>query len=362
MSERPEDARWMDQAIRLARSAVGTTAENPAVGCVIVRDGRVAGRGKTQPGGRPHAETEALARAGEAARGATAYVSLEPCAHHGRTPPCAEALIAAGIARVVVAVRDPDPRVDGGGIAKLRAAGIEVLEGVRAAEAREPILGFLTRLERGRPWLIVKTATSLDGRIATAAGHSKWITGEAARGRVHLMRAEVDAILTGAGTVRADDPALTVRLAGLEARQPLRVVVAGRTPIGSDSALVRTADRWPTRIYRSPRNPDPASGIEERQVAGTDGRPELAAVLADLAEGGIGRVMVEAGPGLTGALLSADLIDEIAWFRAPIVLGGDGLPAFGPQGHGEIGDASRWSRRSVEPIGPDILETYRRLA
>src|ERR1700693_2815456 len=213
------------EAVALARRGLGRVWPNPAVGCVIARDGRVVGRGWTQPGGRPHAETEAWARAGEAAHGATAYVTLEPCCHWGRTPPCADALIAAGVRRVVVAFEDPDPRVAGGGLAALRAAGLSVEAGLCAAEAAEINAGFFQRVRLGRPLVTLKLATSLDGRIATASGGSRWITGEAARQRAHLLRAEHDAVLVGTGTVLADNPRLTCRLPGLEQRSPIRIVI-----------------------------------------------------------------------------------------------------------------------------------------
>ncbi len=220
-----DDPRHMAHALGLARRGLGRVWPNPAVGCVLVKGSRVLGRGFTQPGGRPHAETVALAAAGEGARGATAYVTLEPCAHHGRTPPCAGALAAAGVARVVTAIEDPDPRVSGRGHAMLRAAGIAVTEGVLAEEARALQRGFLSRVVRGRPMVTLKLAASLDGRIATAAGESRWITGPGARARVHAMRAMHDAVMVGAGTARADDPMLTVRGLGVD-HQPVRVVAA----------------------------------------------------------------------------------------------------------------------------------------
>ena len=225
MSATANDLRHMDHALRLAQRGLGNVWPNPAVGCVIVAAGRVVGRGWTQPGGRPHAERMALDAAGAAARGATAYVTLEPCAHHGRAPPCSDALVAAGVARVVSALTDPDPRVAGRGHARLREAGIEVVEGVRAGPAAELQRGFLSRVTQGRPMVTLKLATSFDGRIATASGESRWITGEAARRHVHLLRLTHDAVMVGAGTARADLPALNVRGFG-PVRQPVRVVMA----------------------------------------------------------------------------------------------------------------------------------------
>src|SRR5712691_3294525 len=241
------DTAAMRAALALARRGLGTVWPNPAVGCVIARDGRVVGRGWTQPGGRPHAETEALRRAGEAARGATAYVTLEPCCHWGRTPPCADALIAAVLRRVVVALEDPDPRVAGGGLARLRAAGLAVETGLGAAEAAEINAGFLNRLRLGRPLVTLKLATSLDGRIATASGESRWITGAPARERAHLLRATHDAILVGTDTVLADDPQLTCRLPGLAEHSPVRVVIDRqlRVPLGAQVfAEARAVPTW----------------------------------------------------------------------------------------------------------------------
>src|SRR5438093_45669 len=235
-------------ALALARRGLGNVWPNPAVGCIIVKDGRVAGRGWTQPGGRPHAETEALARAGEAARGATAYVSLEPCSHWGRTPPCADALIAAGVRRVVVALEDPDPRVAGSGLARLRAAGIAVETGLGAAAAAEINAGFFQRVRFGRPLVTLKLASSLDGRIATASGESRWITGPPARDHAHLLRATHDAILVGTGTVLADDPQLTCRLPGLARRSPVRVVIDRHLRIPPSARLIAEARQVPTWV------------------------------------------------------------------------------------------------------------------
>ncbi|MEL6679671.1 MAG: bifunctional diaminohydroxyphosphoribosylaminopyrimidine deaminase/5-amino-6-(5-phosphoribosylamino)uracil reductase RibD, partial [Pseudomonadota bacterium] len=242
----PHDARHMGHALALARRGLGRTAPNPAVGCVIVKEGRVLGRGWTQPGGRPHAETMALAQAGEAASGATAYVSLEPCAHHGKTPPCADALAASRIARLVAPMEDPDPRVSGRGFARLREAGVVIdLMPDAAREAAAVNSGFLIRQAIGRPHLTLKLATSLDGRIATARGESRWITGPDARRRVHMMRAQSDAVLVGAGTARADDPMLDIRDMGLAAANPVRVIADGSLALSLTSRLARTAADQP---------------------------------------------------------------------------------------------------------------------
>ena len=356
-----DDVRWMRHAICLARRSVGDTAESGRR--MRHRPQRiVTGRGRTQSGGRPHAEVVALEQAGSRASGATAYVTLEPCAHYGKTPPCADALIQAGIDRVVCAVRDPDPRVNGGGFKALRTAGLRVEEGCLAEEAREPVLGFLSRLERGRPWVTAKLATSLDGRIATASGHSQWITGPQSRERVQRMRAESDAVMTGAGTVRTDDPQLTVRVAGLAHRSPVRVVVAGGLPLDPKAKILKTATEVETRVYVPvfDTNADKLAMSTSAKVieAGSvvSGQADLLAIMSDLAGRGIGRVLVEAGGTMLGALLANELIDEIAWFRAPIVLGGDAQPVFGPLGLTTVDEAKGWKRQSVETFGHDLLK------
>ncbi|MEM6480784.1 MAG: bifunctional diaminohydroxyphosphoribosylaminopyrimidine deaminase/5-amino-6-(5-phosphoribosylamino)uracil reductase RibD, partial [Pseudomonadota bacterium] len=252
----PADKRFLSLAIALSRRGLGRTWPNPAVGCVLVRDGRIVGRGATQPSGRPHAEQQALARAGAAARGATAYVSLEPCAHYGKTPPCAEALVTAGVVRVVAALQDPDPRVDGQGFDILRAAGVEVDSGLMQDEAAEVLGGFLSRHEKGRPQITLKLALSLDGRIATASGHSQWITGPSARRTVHALRARHDAVMVGAGTARADDPMLTIRDLGIS-HQPDRIVVSRRLDLPLSSNLARTARDVPVWLCCGP-DADPA--------------------------------------------------------------------------------------------------------
>ena len=363
---RPEDIRWMRAALGLARRAVGSTAENPAVGCVIVRDGVVVGRGATQPGGRPHAETEALRQAGAAARGATAYVTLEPCAHHGQTPPCAEALASAGLSRVVAAIRDPDPRVDGGGLLALERVGIEVVTNVLSEDAAQLMAGFLARLKSGRPHVTLKLATSLDGRIATASGNSKWITGPEARARGHLMRARSDAILVGIGTVLADDPLLDCRLPGLEARSPARIVLDSTLRLPAGCRLLATAARLRTIILTTDAaNPGTVAGLEakgcEVRLIGSDedGRVDLVAAFAMLGDLGFGRVLVEGGGSVAAGLIKGGLVDEIDWFRAPLVLGGDGLPGVAQLGLERVDQAPRMIRISVETIGHDILEIFR---
>ncbi|MEQ9640888.1 MAG: bifunctional diaminohydroxyphosphoribosylaminopyrimidine deaminase/5-amino-6-(5-phosphoribosylamino)uracil reductase RibD [Alphaproteobacteria bacterium] len=355
----------MRAAIALARRGLGRTWPNPNVGCVLVNDGRVVGRGWTQPGGRPHAETEALARAGDAARGATAYVTLEPCAHTGKTPPCAKALIAAGVARVVVALRDPDPRVDGKGLAMLRRAGIAVAENCEAEAAAEVVAGFLMRVGHGRPLFTWKVASTLDGRIATRSGDSQWITGPAARERGHHLRATHDAILVGAGTVAADDPLLTCRLPGLEDRQPLRLVLDGQCRLRPDSKLALSAQDSPVWVLTTARAAQRAAARKLREagvrVCGlpdVDGHVDLAAAARYLGKHGLTRVLVEGGGGLTAALLREELVDRVCWFRNASLIGGDGIAALGPLGLGKVGHRPRLRALSSQPVGDDLLETF----
>ncbi len=362
----------MRAALALAARGLGSVWPNPAVGCVLAKDGRVVARGWTQRGGRPHAEAEALGRAGAAARGATAYVTLEPCAHHGATPPCAEALVAAGIARAVIALEDPDNRVDGRGLDMLHQAGVEVAVGLCRAEAAEINAGFLMRVTEGRPLVSLKLASTLDGRIATRSGESRWITGEEARARVHLMRARNDAIMVGIGTALADDPELTCRLPGLAGHSPVRVAMDGGLRLSPGSRLAATAAERPTWLITGPKPaPERRPALKELQDLGVEiieveadaaGRPDPAAALGALAARGITRLMVEGGATLAASLLGADLVDRIAWFRAPSLIGGDGLAAAAAFGLDRLDAAPRFERRAVEAIGQDLLETYARRA
>lgn len=319
------DHQHMAHALRLAERAAYTARPNPMVGCVIARDEVVVGEGWHQRTGGPHAEVFALRQAGEQARGATAYVTLEPCAHHGRTPPCALALIEAGVTRVVAAMRDPFPKVDGGGFVLLREAGIEVAEGLMAAQARELNHGFLSRIERERPWVRVKLAASLDGRTAMADGSSKWITGAAAREDVQHWRARAGAILTGAATVLADDPMLTVRLADTEVLPPLRVVLDARLR-SLECARVREGGAPTLYVHDAAVSPPDAADAEFASVPSHDGRLDLGSVLALLAERGINEVHTEAGATLAGALLAGGWVDELLLYQAPTLLGEHGLP------------------------------------
>ena len=363
----------MAAALALAARGLGAVHPNPAVGCILARhdgpsgEARVVGRGWTQPSGRPHAETEALKRAGDLAKGAVAYITLEPCAHHGETAPCADALIEAGIGRAVVAVEDPDPRVSGRGIARLREAGIEVTTGVMAAEAKELNAGFFMRVTQGRPLVTWKVASTLDGRIATHRGDSQWITGETARHMAHGLRANHDAVLVGVGTVLADDPALTCRLPGLSARSPVRVVVDGRLHLPLTSQLVMTARILPTWLVtlrgNDARRRDAyvACGLELIEVGeSSDGNIDLHEALQRLGERGITRLLLEGGSRVAGGFLRAGLIDRIAWFRAPRLIGGDGIPAASALGVDLLFDTPTFVRTGVSEAASDLLETYTR--
>jgi riboflavin biosynthesis protein RibD len=347
------DRELMARALQLAGRGLWTARPNPMVGCVIARDGEIVGEGWHPRTGEPHAEVFALREAGERARGATAYVTLEPCAHHGRTPPCADALVAAGVARVVAAMRDPFPRVDGAGFARLRAAGIEVASGLLEDAARELNRGFLSRVQRGRPWLRIKLAASLDGRTAMASGESKWITGEAARADVQRWRARSSAILTGADTVLADDPALTARVGeGADLVPPLRVVLDSRLR-SLERATVRDGSA-PTLYLHGPDGVPPAGlDADFAAVPLRDGRLDLEAALRLLGERGVNEVQVEAGPALCGALLRAGLVDELLLYQAPLLLGDAARPLFAGLGLDTMAQALRFEVVDEATFGPD---------
>ncbi|MBS0519195.1 MAG: bifunctional diaminohydroxyphosphoribosylaminopyrimidine deaminase/5-amino-6-(5-phosphoribosylamino)uracil reductase RibD [Proteobacteria bacterium] len=357
----------MRAALALARRSLGRTWPNPAVGCVIVRDGRVVGRGRTRDGGRPHAETEALAQAGEAARGATVYVTLEPCSHHGKTPPCADALVEAGVARVISALEDPDPRVRGRGHARLREAGIFVEIGDGAREAAEINEGFLLRVRSGRPLFNLKIASTLDGRIATRTGESKWITGEAARAGGQRLRATHDAILIGAGTAAADDPELTCRLPGLAAYSPVRIVLDSKARLSPSSKLAQTARKVPVWLICTPAAPTgarealKACGVEVIELpAGPEGYVDIGVAARELGARGLTRVLVEGGGEVAAGFLRADLIDGVWAFRAGVLLGADGRSAVGELGVARLGFAPRFSLVAARTVGTDTVETWRR--
>ena len=355
----------MAHALRLAARGLGHTWPNPAVGCVIVKGDRVVGRGWTQPGGRPHAEQRALDQAGSRALGATAHVTLEPCAHHGQTPPCAEALIAAGVARVVTAATDPDPRVQGRGHAMLRAAGIAVTEGVLTQQARALNAGFLMRVEQGRPLVTLKLAMSLDGRIANGAGASRWITGPLARRAVHGMRAAQDAVMVGIGTVLADDPDLTVRDLGVT-DQPLRIVLDTHLRLPPDSRLARSAGKAPVWVCHGPAA-DPAahdrlSGMGVHLIpcaADPSGHVDLTQALQTLGRAGLTRIFCEGGGTVAAALIAAHLADRLVTLHAGHAFGASGTPAIGPLSASALGDPD-YTLDHVEQIGPDSLTHWTR--
>lgn len=365
------DNAQMAHALRLAARGLGQTWPNPAVGCVIAApDGRILGRGWTRPGGRPHAEHLALAQAGAAARGAIAWVTLEPCAHHGRTPPCAEALVAAGVARVVSACTDPDPRVSGRGHAILRAAGIEVTEGVLREAAERLNEGFLRRIRSGLPHVTLKLALSLDGRIADAAGTSRWITGPAARARVHALRAAHDAVMVGIGTALADDPDLRPRGLGPGRwSRPVRVVLDSRARLPAASRLAQTARAAPVwLVHAEGAAPPPAlaeAGVESVAVAAApDGRLDPRAALAALAGRGLTRILCEGGGKVAAALIAADLVGEVVAFTAGHAFGDGGTPALGalgplPPAPGAALPPPGFVLDRAEAIGPDLLHVWR---
>jgi diaminohydroxyphosphoribosylaminopyrimidine deaminase/5-amino-6-(5-phosphoribosylamino)uracil reductase len=360
------DRRFMAAALALGRRGLGRVWPNPAVGCVIVKDGRVLGRGWTQDGGRPHAERVALDQAGSAARGATVYVTLEPCNHTGQTPPCSGALVEAGVARVVVATGDPDPRTAGAGLATLRAAGIEVVTGILEDEARRDHAGFLSRVVSGRPVLSLKLAATLDGRIATATGESRWITGPRARHWVHGQRASHDAVLIGAGTARADDPMLTVRGFG-DVPQPVRVVLSRRLDLPREGALARTAREVPVWLVHGREASEEAragwraAGARLIEAAsGGGGHLDVAAALAALGEAGLTRVFCEGGGTLAAALLAADLVDTLWLVTAGKAIGAEGTPAVGAMGVAALSEAPSLRLAGVEGLGGDVLTRWER--
>ncbi|MEM7526452.1 MAG: bifunctional diaminohydroxyphosphoribosylaminopyrimidine deaminase/5-amino-6-(5-phosphoribosylamino)uracil reductase RibD [Pseudomonadota bacterium] len=389
------DRRWMRAALALASRAVGRVAPNPAVAALIVRHGRLIARGVTAPGGRPHAEAialEAAAARGIDVAGATAYVTLEPCAHHGRTPPCAEALAVAGITRLVCPLEDPDPRVSGAGFARLAAAGVTIDVGLCAEQAAWVNAAFLSRIERGRPHLTLKLATTLDGRIATASGESRWITGAAARRKVHLMRARSDAVLVGAGTARADDPMLDVRGFGAHAAQPVRVVVDPGLSLSLGGRLAQSARRIPVILAHRddpgiavsehskalsalgvtlmPCPPAPSSAPTPSTIGGEPdithqqqtGNPpnsiDLEAVLAGLAQRGIGSVLCEGGAVLASGLIAQSLVDRLVLFSAGKMIGAEGQPAVGSLALSTLAAAPQFHLVECERLGEDTVSIW----
>ncbi|MFL2770454.1 MAG: bifunctional diaminohydroxyphosphoribosylaminopyrimidine deaminase/5-amino-6-(5-phosphoribosylamino)uracil reductase RibD [Rhodospirillaceae bacterium] len=361
----------MSTALAMGSRGLGTTAPNPSVGCIIVIEGRVIGRGWTQPGGRPHAETEALAQAGEGARGATAYVTLEPCCHQGDTPPCTDALIAAGIARVVIGSTDPDKRINGKGIAALKDSGIEVVTGVMRELTDEMNCGYFKRTNYGLPHVALKIAMTMDGNIALANGISHWITGADARRYGHFLRATYDAVLVGSGTVISDNPELTCRLPGIELdlkNQPVRIVLDRRLRIRYDSKLVSTASSTPTWVVTAENaNKDKVAQLEHAGVgvliAETTSDEKFSHAAASiLAQRGMTRILIEGGAKIAAAFLRADLIDRIYAFRASSFVGGDGIPAVSGLNLNSLTDSLRFNRVNVRELGADLVEILERKA
>lgn len=355
----PDDARFMHYALRLAHRGLGQTWPNPSVGCVLVKEGQIIGAARTGYGGAPHAETAALEQAASRARGATAYVTLEPCAHHGTTPPCADALVKAGVTRVVIACTDPDERVNGQGIARLKDAGIDVAIGICETEASGQHAGFFLRIRHNRPLVTLKIATSLDGMIATSSGESQWITSEDARAHGHLLRARHDAVLTGIGTVMADNPALTCRLPGLGHASPVRVVLDSQLRLPPDCQLAKNPSAPPVWLLTTAK-----TGHDTIQTAtlpaDASGRVDLPAALGWLAEQGITRLLVEGGANVNAAFINAGLVDRLYWYRAPIVIGGNGLPAIAGLGETALANLPGFTRDAVRTLGKDVLEIYNR--
>jgi diaminohydroxyphosphoribosylaminopyrimidine deaminase/5-amino-6-(5-phosphoribosylamino)uracil reductase len=359
-----EDARFMAMALTLGRRGLGNSWPNPAVGAVVVKDGKVIGRGWTQAGGRPHAETMALKRAGKAARGGTLYVTLEPCSHQGKTPPCADAIIRAGIARVVSALEDPNPEVAGQGHERLREKNIAVEVGIDADEARRAHAGHIKRMRDGRPHVLLKLALSADGKAGAAGRQPVAITGELAREQVFLLRAQSDAILVGLGTVVADNPSLTSRLPGMRERSPVRVVLDAQLRVPLSMNVVSTARENPTWIFTATTASAMAEqvlrdkGVEVFRVKATDGHLVLAQVLKVLAERGITRLLVEGGPRVAASFVKADLIDEAIVFHSRSAIGPDGIGAL--EGLPLKALTKHLRPLGTEPIGPDSVERFAR--
>lgn len=358
----PNDERYMRMALGLARAQLGLTAPNPAVGCVIVRDGRIVGRGATAAGGRPHAEALALAQAGARASGAAVYVSLEPCAHRGQTPSCAKALVDAGVARVAAGCLDPYPPVRGRGLAILRRAGIDVVAGVCEDECRRMNEGFITRVTRGRPFVTLKLAMTLDGRIAAAGGDSRWISSEESRAIVHRWRREADVVMVGAATVAADNPRLNCRIEG--GRDPARVVVDGRLRVSPAANVFHLRSAAPTILATTAANLARARRRYRAGAAGPEldfiglpaagGRIDLAALMRELGRRGYARALLEGGAHLAGAALAAGVVDRVAFFAAPKILGA-GTPAVAGPDVRRVADAVELAGLRATPVGGDLL-------
>lgn len=346
------DEDWMRVALSLAKRGLGQVAPNPSVGCIIVKNDIVVGRGWTQPGGRPHAETVALEQAGKAAEGATAYVTLEPCSHTGKTPPCADALIASGIRRAVIATGDPDIRVNGKGVEKLKASGIDVTVGVLCEKADVANRAFFTRITKKRPFFTLKLAATLDGKIALANGESKWITSEKARQFSHRMRAEHDAILVGSGTVLADSPSLTCRVEGVSGRDPVRVILDRRGRTISRGAPLKGTVRT---FVVTEQNPEGSDALEVIRITKRESLADVAELLADQ---GLNSVLIEGGGRVAASFLSSGLVDRLEVFSAGKAIGDEGIGAVADLGLAKLADAPHFTLRKIRQLGPDLLASY----
>lgn len=354
--------RYMQLALRLARRQLGQTWPNPSVGAVVVKDGQIIATGVTQRGGRPHAETQALMLAGKAAQDATLYVSLEPCSHQGKTAPCTDAIISSGIRVVVVGCKDTNPLISGRGIALLKAAGLTVVEGICEAEARALNAGFFSVIEHKRPFIAVKIATSLDGRIASSGGESKWITSEASRQWGWWIRGQYDAVATGGGTLAADDPELTCRLPGLEQHSPVRVIFDQQNRLHSRHKLALSAKTSPVWAFSGENHPEKAvlegMGVKFLPYSGEHSPQQLTEAVELLAQQGITRLLVEGGAGITTAFLQSGLVDRMYWFRAPLLLGNAALAGIGGGFPASLADATRWTLVERHSIGSDQLDIF----
>lgn len=360
---------FMQTALKLARQNQGATGVNPSVGCVIVKDQKIIASAATAPGGRPHAEKLALEQAGENAKDATMFVTLEPCAHEGKTPPCVDGVISAGIKKIVVAMQDPDPRTAGKSLQKMADAGMEVELGQGGDEAEELYAGFTTRIKTGRPLVTLKLATSLDGKIATHTGQSQWITSQQSRDDAHKLRGQHNAIMVGSGTVMADDPMLTCRATNMENHCPLRIVMDGRLRIDLTSNLIQTARDIPTLIFtledtdKTRRQAIKDLGVEIVPLPhDADSVLDIKKALLYLGKKNINDLLVEGGANLAASLARHNLIDRLVWYRAPILLGGDGIPALKPFGVDELSQSLKFEHQTTTHIGGDIKEIYWRNA
>jgi diaminohydroxyphosphoribosylaminopyrimidine deaminase/5-amino-6-(5-phosphoribosylamino)uracil reductase len=358
-----DDKRFMRLALAYASRNYGQTSSNPSVGCVIVSGHKIVGVSATSAGGRPHAEVGALAQAGELARNSTAYVTLEPCSHFGKTSPCADALIDAGIKRVVVATRDPFPKVSGRGIEMLKAAGLHVTEAVCEQEARDSMRGFLKAQERGLPYVSMKIATSLDGKIALKDGSSQWITGERSRKHGHILRAKSDAIITGIGTVLSDNPTMNCRLPGLESASPVRVVLDSKLRIPLSSNLVATAKRWPLFVMTTSKDINKIKALEKAGVKicyiseQNNDHVNLISVMKILVKEGLFSVLIEAGEKLSTAMITSGLLDRIYWFQSSMILGSDAKSAIGKRGLICLAKEYQFQQEAHLRLGDDYMYT-----